>query len=342
PFQFVPIAVGVVAVVAGALIVHYFLNRKSTKPRREPNRTARLRTLVDPNDKYLLPLVEKEVLSHDTRRFRFGLPSKQHVLGLPVGQHIHLIATIDNELVIRPYTPISSDEDVGYVDLVVKVYFKDQHPKFPAGGKMTQHLEKMELGDKISFRGPSGRLQYLGNGTFSIKKLRKDPPKNVTAKRVNMIAGGTGITPMLQLVREVLKRSDKDKTELALLFANQSEKDILLRGELDELAEKHPDQFKVWYTVDKAAEGIYYVKYLVSAPSPHAALKRMPRGTGNARFIAWSYNTGHVNDDMMQRHLFAPDPETLCLLCGPPPMVNYTCIPGLERLGHRSEQRFSY
>ncbi|SPP76742.1 blast:NADH-cytochrome b5 reductase 3 [Drosophila guanche] len=219
--DFVPIAVGVVAVVAGALIVHYFLNKKSTKPRREPNRTARLRTLVDPNDKYLLPLVEKEVLSTDTRRFRFGLPSKQHVLGLPVGQHIHLIATIDNELVIRPYTPISSDEDVGYVDLVVKVYFKDTHPKFPGGGKMTQYLEQMELGDKISFRGPSGRLQYLGNGTFSIKKLRKDPPKHVTAKRVNMIAGGTGITPMLQLVREVLKRNDKDKTEMALLFANQ-------------------------------------------------------------------------------------------------------------------------
>lgn len=35
----------------------------------------------------------------------------------------------------------------------------------------------------------------------------------------------------------------------------QSEKDILLREELDELAKKHPDQFKVWYTVDKAAEG---------------------------------------------------------------------------------------
>jgi len=29
----------------------------------------------------------------------------------------------------------------------------------------------------------------------------------------------------------------------------------LLRDELDELAKKHPDQFKVWYTVDKSAEG---------------------------------------------------------------------------------------
>lgn len=38
----------------------------------------------------------------------------------------------------------------------------------------------------------------------------------------------------------------------------KSEKDILLRNELDELAKKHPDQFKVWYTVDKASEGEFH------------------------------------------------------------------------------------
>ncbi|TDG41225.1 hypothetical protein AWZ03_012354 [Drosophila navojoa] len=50
----------------------------------------------------------------------------------------------------------------------------------------------------------------------------------------------------------------------------------------------------------------------------------MPR-PANARFIAWLYNTGHVNDEMMGEHLHPPSPDTLCLLCGPPPMVNYTC-----------------
>lgn len=308
----IPIAVGIVAVVAGAVIVHYLINKKSTKKARpEPNRTARLRTLIDANDKYQLPLIEREELSHDTRRFRFGLPSHQHILGLPVGQHIHLIATIDSELVIRPYTPISSDDDVGYVDLVVKVYFKDVHPKFPAGGKMSQYLDQMKIGDKIAFRGPSGRLQYLGNGQFSIKKLRKDPPKTVTAKRVNMIAGGTGITPMLQLIRDVLKRNEKDKTELALLFANQSEKDILLRNELDELAKKHPEQFKVWYTVDKATEG-------------------------------WPYGVGFVNENMVKVHLFPADDSTITLMCGPPPMINFACNPALDALGYHPDNRFAY
>lgn len=37
------------------------------------------------------------------------------------GQHIYLSARIDGKLVVRPYTPVSSDDDKGYVDLVVKV-----------------------------------------------------------------------------------------------------------------------------------------------------------------------------------------------------------------------------
>lgn len=39
------------------------------------------------------------------------------------GQHIYLSARIDGSLVVRPYTPVSSDDDKGFVDLVVKVCF---------------------------------------------------------------------------------------------------------------------------------------------------------------------------------------------------------------------------
>lgn len=81
-----------------------------------------LKALQDPNEKYLLPLIEKEEISHDTRRFRFGLPSEEHILGLPVGQHIHLSEQINDNLVIRPYTPVSSDDDKGFVDLVSAAY----------------------------------------------------------------------------------------------------------------------------------------------------------------------------------------------------------------------------
>lgn len=68
------------------------------------------------------------------------------------------------------------------------------------------------------------------------------------------VTGGTGITPMLQLVRHISK-NPKDDTQLALLFANQTERDILVRQELEEVAKEHPQQFKLWYTVDTASDG---------------------------------------------------------------------------------------
>lgn len=45
------------------------------------NRSKTSRTLTNPNEKVALPLVEKLVISHDTRKFRFKLPSENHILG---------------------------------------------------------------------------------------------------------------------------------------------------------------------------------------------------------------------------------------------------------------------
>lgn len=47
--------------------------------------------------------------------------TKTDYAGLPVGCHIYLSARINDQLIIRPYTPVSSDDDKGYMDLVVKV-----------------------------------------------------------------------------------------------------------------------------------------------------------------------------------------------------------------------------
>lgn len=49
--------------------------------------------------------------------------------------------------------------------LAFQIYFKDVHPKYPEGGKMTQYLENMKIGDTILFRGPTGRLFYNEPGT---------------------------------------------------------------------------------------------------------------------------------------------------------------------------------
>lgn len=47
----------------------------------------------------------------------------------------------------------------------------------------------MSIGDTIDFRGPSGKLEYLGYGVFNIKVKSKEPPIKAHARKLSMIAG---------------------------------------------------------------------------------------------------------------------------------------------------------
>ncbi|XP_007885997.1 NADH-cytochrome b5 reductase 2 [Callorhinchus milii] len=267
-------------------------------------------TLLSPDVKYPLKLIEKEEISHDTKRFRFALPSSRHILGLPTGQHVYLSTKINGNLVIRAYTPVSSDEDRGFVELVVKIYYKNVHPKFPEGGKMSQYLDSLKIQDAIDFRGPNGLLVYKGKGNFAIKPDKKSEPKIRFARNLGMIAGGTGITPMLQLIRHIVK-DPEDDTKCFLLFANQTEKDILLRAELEGVAEEYPDQFRFWYTLDRPTQG-------------------------------WKYSSGFIDADMITKHLPAPGEDSMVVMCGPPPMIQFACSPSLDTLAYSQDSRFAY
>ncbi|XP_078500236.1 NADH-cytochrome b5 reductase 1 isoform X1 [Lissotriton helveticus] len=295
------VAVGVVVMTAVGLAVGNYIFWRKKKPRV---------TLQDPNEKYLLRLIDKTIINHNTRRFRFALPSRNSVLGLPIGKHIYLSARIDGNLVVRPYTPVSSDDDKGFVDFVVKIYFKGKHPTFQEGGKMSQYLDNLAIGDMVEVRGPSGLLVYGGKGKFSIQPDKKSAPEVKFANSIGMIAGGTGLTPMLQLIRAILK-DPSDTTHCSLLFANQNDSDILLRDDLEELQARYPERFKLWFTVDTAPEG-------------------------------WEYSTGFVDAKMIKDHLPAPADDVLILLCGPPAMVQFACIPNLDKLGYQQKLRFTY
>lgn len=290
---------GIGAAVAAALLYRY-LNSRYRQPV----------LLEEPDTKYPVKLVEKQEISHDTRRFRFELPSSEHVLGLPTGQHIYLVATVNGQVVPRPYTPVTSDKDHGYFDLVVKIYFRNVHPKFPEGGKMSQHLESLSIGDTIQVRGPSGLIRYKGRGKFAIKPDKKSPPQAYHASQIGMIAGGTGITPMLQIIRQVFS-DPQDKSSCSLIFANQTEDDILLRPELEEVLKQFPDRFRLYLTVDRPKDG-------------------------------WTQGVGFISADMIEHNLPPPSDDSIILMCGPPPMINFACKPNLEKLGYSPKRCFSY
>ena len=290
------------------LFLYLVKRKKSSGNTTQSNRKNVVVTLENPEVKYALAVAHKENVSHDTRLFRFQLPSVKHVLGLPVGQHIYLTAYINGELVKRPYTPTTSDDNQGYFDLVIKVY-----PQ----GKMTQYLDKLYIGQTMDVSGPSGNLIYRGNGLFDIRTRKPEPFVTRRVRQLGLIAGGTGITPMYQILNEILKEQTSNgpnegvDIQIWLLFANQTEQDILLRDELEQLSETSNKRLKVWYTVDRDSEG-------------------------------WKYSKGFINDTMLSEHMPPPGDETLICICGPPPMIKFACIPNLDKLGYTENMRYTF
>jgi cytochrome-b5 reductase len=290
------------SVVLATLIACFFLLKKE-------------KTAMDPNEFQPFKLIEKESLSHDTRRFTFALQTPTTRLGLPIGQHISLkFVDKDGKGVQRSYTPTTGDETLGKVTFVIKVYKAGVHPKFPDGGKMSQHLDSLKIGDTIDMKGPKGHLTYLGSGKFTVKQMRK-PLEERNAKHFGMIAGGTGITPMLQVLHAIFRDAKtKDSTTTAsLLFANQTEEDILVREELEALARDFPDRFKLHYTLDRPPAG-------------------------------WTGSTGFINKEMIEKNVLkdCSSAGTQVLMCGPPPMIKFACIPNLDEVGIDESKRFSF
>lgn len=54
-------------------------------------------------------------------------------------------------------------------------------------------------------------------------------------------------------------------------------------------------------------------------------------------FPGWAYSSGFIDSEMIQSHLPGPGDHTQILMCGPPPMIKYACIPNLKKLGYTED-----
>lgn len=225
--------------------------------------------------------MKKTEFATNVFRFVFALPTATDDLGLPIGQHVAIKAVINGTTVTRSYTPTSNNIDRGCIELVIKCY--------PDGLLSGKYLAGLTVGDEVEFRGPKGSIRYT-------KGL---------CRKIGIVAGGTGITPMYQLIRAICK-NDTDTTDVSLIYANRSESDILLRDQLEWFARQYPKDFKLWYLLDSAPEG-------------------------------WTYGTGYADRAVLTAQLPAPSLDTKMMLCKPPGMVNATkknsIAMGIERPG---------
>jgi NAD(P)H-flavin reductase len=146
-----------------------------------------------PNEWVDSKLQETYDVNHNTKLFRFSFDPEKN-LGLNVASCLLAMADIGTKedgspkKVIRPYTPISPPDSKGYFDLMIKVY-----PQ----GLMSQHIAHLKPGDTLAVKGPIPKLPY-------------EPNKK---KQIGMIAGGTGVTPMLQVLDAILSNPD-DNTQV--------------------------------------------------------------------------------------------------------------------------------
>jgi cytochrome-b5 reductase len=129
---------------------------------------------------------------------------------------------------------------------------------------------------------------------------------------VTLIAGGAGITPVYQLTRGILQNPE-DKTKITLVYAANTEEDILLRSEFDTFQKEFPGRFKAVYTVSQPAEG-----------------SKMRRG--------------RVTKELLEE--LTPNRDGMVFICGPPAME--TALKGdrrsggvLAELGYRRDQYLS-
>jgi cytochrome-b5 reductase len=240
---------------------------------------------LEPKDFRELPLIAKTELAPSVYRFTFALPQSTDVIGLPIGQHVAIKATIKGQSVSRSYTPTSNNLDLGVLELVIKCY--------PDGLLTGQYLANLQVGDRVLFRGPKGAMKY----------------RKGLCQRIGMIAGGTGITPMYQLIRAICE-DETDTTEISLVYANRTEEDILLRAELEKFARRYPKNLKIWYMLDQPPQ-------------------------------KWKYGKGYVTSQVMAERLPAPSDDTKIMLCGPPGMINASkkalCSMGFQAPGSVSK-----
>lgn len=127
----------------------------------------------------------------------------------------------------RPYTPISSLKQKGYFDLLIKKYEE---------GKVSSYMHSLKIGDKVEIRGPLGGVKL-----------------NLDVQNIGMIAAGTGITPIAQLLINLSEQPHANLISVTLLFANKTENDILLQEELYSISNKFKS-FRVIHVLSRSGE----------------------------------------------------------------------------------------
>ena len=190
------------------------------------------------------------------------------------GQYLSVVADIGPVRTSRPYSLSSPPNHRGYYDITVRNV---------ENGFVAPHLlNRIKLDDTIETSAPSG--------SFCFNPLIHD-------RTSVFIAGGSGITPFMSMIREVVE-CGLDRT-IYLFYGNRSDADIIFHEEL--------------LRISRRFRRVTYVP-VIESPSP--------RYDGARGFI-----TG-----VLMKEVMGETGSRTYYLCGPPAMYDF-CLAELDGLG---------
>lgn len=168
-------------------------------------------------EKQLLQVTDIKDLSKDTILIRFtsAKPTKP-LAPFRAGQYIGLIVEINGVRTSRPFSLVSSPNQLAYYELAVK--------RKENGFVSVYLLDALKVGDILEATQPLGDLYY--NRIFHGKDLV-------------FIAGGSGITPFISMLRDITELNLK--LNVWVFFGCLTEKDILFREELEDIQSRRPN-----------------------------------------------------------------------------------------------------
>jgi ferredoxin-NADP reductase len=155
------------------------------------------------------------------------------------GQYINLFVDVGGVRTSRPYSISSPPNQNGYYEIAVR--------KVEDGFVSSHLLEAVRAGDPLESTGPSGNFFY--NPLFHGNDLV-------------FLAGGSGITPFMSMIREVTDRGLSRK--IHLIYGSRNPDDMIFGKEIEERARLH-ENFKVTSVISEPPEGFEGFTGFISA-----------------------------------------------------------------------------
>lgn len=146
---------------------------------------------LDPNAFRPFKLADIKQYNHNTNIFKFAFDDPRAKYNGKTASCVVFKADIDGKEIIRPYTPTSRPNTIGELEFVIKKY-----PK----GVMSKYVHEMKPGDTIQIKGPSKYLNFMKIFliTYLLISVPKYPYEANKFQNIVLLAGGTGITPMVR------------------------------------------------------------------------------------------------------------------------------------------------